>query len=121
MLLLWIRIKEETSCRNRVLDTAQVSYAFCNYSICSFLVTVHSRLYIWSGREGVRRIMNSQICCNDLYFLETSPPSPPEHLQLVRATMSGVEIQWAAVPTATEYLLQIYKVPSVETEPAGKT
>lgn len=98
----------------------QVSQHFITLRTFSIIiVSVHSRLYIWSGREGIRRIMNSQICCNDMYFLETSPPSPPEHLQLVRATMSGVEIQWAVVPTATEYLLQIYKVPSVDAETPG--
>jgi hypothetical protein len=65
-------------------------------------------------------MMNAQICCNDMFYLETAAPNAPEHLQLVRATMNGVEIQWAAVPTANEYLLQIYKVPSVESEQPGK-
>jgi host cell factor len=51
-----------------------------------------------------------------MFFLETSLPLAPDHLQLVRATMNGVEIGWGAVPNANEYLLQIFKVPNVETE-----
>lgn len=54
-----------------------------------------------------------------MLFLETSKPEAPEHLHLVRATMNGVEIQWTASPTANEYLLQIYKVNSVEIEQAS--
>lgn len=33
--------------------------------------TVGSRLYIWSGRDGYRKSWNFQVCCKDLWYLET--------------------------------------------------
>ncbi len=33
--------------------------------------TVGSRLYIWSGRDGYRKSWNYQVCCKDLWYLET--------------------------------------------------
>lgn len=32
---------------------------------------VGSRLYIWSGRDGYRKSCNYQVCCKDLWYLET--------------------------------------------------
>lgn len=32
---------------------------------------VGSRLYIWSGRDGYRKSWNFQVCCKDLWYLET--------------------------------------------------
>lgn len=32
---------------------------------------VGSRLYIWSGRDGYRKSWNYQVCCKDLWYLET--------------------------------------------------
>ena len=34
-------------------------------------VAIHSRLYIWSGRDGYRKAWNNQVCFKDLWFLET--------------------------------------------------
>lgn len=34
-------------------------------------VNINSRLYIWSGRDGYRKAWNNQVCCKDLWFLET--------------------------------------------------
>lgn len=34
-------------------------------------VTVGTRLYIWSGRDGYKKFNNYQICCKDLWYLET--------------------------------------------------
>lgn len=32
---------------------------------------VGSRLYVWSGRDGYRKNWGYQVCCKDLWFLET--------------------------------------------------
>lgn len=32
---------------------------------------VGSRLYVWSGRDGYRKSWNYQVCCKDLWYLET--------------------------------------------------
>lgn len=32
---------------------------------------IGSRLYIWSGRDGFRKSWNYQVCCKDLWYLET--------------------------------------------------
>ncbi|KAI6218192.1 Kelch repeat type 1 and Kelch repeat type 2 and Fibronectin domain containing protein [Aphelenchoides fujianensis] len=75
---------------------------------------VHSRMYVWSGRDGIRKLMNAQLCCKDMFLLDTKPPFPPTHLQLIRATLEGVEIQWPAVPTADSYILQTKRVPPLD-------
>ena len=39
--------------------------------------TIGSRLYVWSGRDGYRKNWNYQVCCKDLWYLETG-----EHVAL---------------------------------------
>jgi len=34
-------------------------------------VAIHTRLYVWSGRDGYRKAWNNQVCFKDLWFLET--------------------------------------------------
>lgn len=34
-------------------------------------VAINSRLYVWSGRDGYRKAWNNQVCCKDLWYLET--------------------------------------------------
>lgn len=34
-------------------------------------VAIATRLYIWSGRDGYRKAWNNQVCCKDLWYLET--------------------------------------------------
>lgn len=34
-------------------------------------VSINSRLYVWSGRDGYRKAWNNQVCCKDLWYLET--------------------------------------------------
>lgn len=36
---------------------------------------VATRLYIWSGRDGYRKCNNYQVCCKDLWYLETGERS----------------------------------------------
>lgn len=72
-------------------------------------VGISTRLYIWSGRDGYRKAWNNQVCCKDLWFLETEKPPAPNKVQLIRAATNTLEVTWGAVPTADCYLLQIQK------------
>lgn len=72
-------------------------------------VGVHSRLYVWSGRDGYRKAWNNQVCCKDLWYLEVNKPPAPSRVQLVRASTQTLEVSWAATPSAQYYILQIQK------------
>ena len=72
-------------------------------------VAVDTRMYVWSGRDGFRKSWHNQICCRDLWYLETEKPPPPPRVQLVRASTNTLEVCWNAVATASSYLLQIQK------------
>ncbi|KAL3851844.1 hypothetical protein ACJMK2_015546, partial [Sinanodonta woodiana] len=72
-------------------------------------VSIHTRLYIWSGRDGYRKAWNNQVCFKDLWYLETEKPPAPSRVQLVRASTNALEVCWGAVPTADAYLLQLQK------------
>ncbi|XP_042870676.1 host cell factor 2-like [Penaeus japonicus] len=72
-------------------------------------VGIHSRLFVWSGRDGYRKAWNNQVCCKDLWYLETSVPGSPGRVQLVRASTTTLEVCWGATPCADAYLLQIQK------------
>lgn len=83
-------------------------------------VNVHTRMYVWSGRDGYRKAWNNQVenvCCKDLWFLETERPPAPSRVQLVRATTTTLEVCWGAIPTADAYIIQIqkYEVPAPTT------
>ncbi|KAG0412716.1 hypothetical protein HPB47_010106 [Ixodes persulcatus] len=82
-------------------------------------VAINSRLYIWSGRDGYRKAWNNQVCCKDLWYLETEKPPPPTRVQLVRASTATLEVCWGSVPTADAYLLQLqrYDVPPTSAVP----
>ena len=84
-------------------------------------VGIHTRLYVWSGRDGYRKAWNNQVCCKDLWYLETEKPPAPGRVQLVRASTNSLEVCWGAIPTAEAYLLQIqkYEVPPAGTTPAA--
>uniref|UniRef100_A0A8C2BUQ4 Host cell factor C1b n=1 Tax=Cyprinus carpio TaxID=7962 RepID=A0A8C2BUQ4_CYPCA len=98
--------------------------------------TITNKLYVWSGRDGYRKAWNNQVCCKDLWCLETGEiftfsiflagmyyfrqclksglsltdrPQPPSRVQLVRANTNSLEVSWGAVPTADTYLLQLQK------------
>lgn len=83
-------------------------------------VEVNNRLYVWSGRDGYRKAWNNQVCCKDLWFLETDVPASPGKVQLIKPTTNSLEVTWAGVPTADAYLLQIQKV-DASAELAAKT
>ena len=87
-------------------------------------VSIHTRLWIWSGRDGYRKAWNNQVCCKDLWYLETERPAAPGRVQLVRASTHSLEVCWGSVPTADAYLLQVqkYDMPAAApTQPALAT
>ncbi|KFZ63108.1 Host cell factor 2, partial [Antrostomus carolinensis] len=84
-------------------------------------VAVGTRLYIWSGRDGYRKAWNNQVCCKDLWYLDTEKPPAPSQVQLIRATTNSFQVKWDEVPTVEGYLLQLHAdspVPSVAGIPA---
>ncbi|XP_063704903.1 host cell factor 1-like isoform X2 [Culicoides brevitarsis] len=80
-------------------------------------VGIHSRLYVWSGRDGYRKAWNNQVCCKDLWYLEVEPPSQSTKVQLVRASTNSLELCWAATPTASHYILEVQKIPTPPSTP----
>jgi host cell factor len=82
-------------------------------------VSIHTRLWIWSGRDGYRKAWNNQVCCKDLWYLETERPAAPGRVQLVRASTHSLEVCWGSVPTADAYLLQVQKYDMPATTPVS--
>ncbi|XP_050682773.1 host cell factor 1-like [Leptidea sinapis] len=72
-------------------------------------VSIQTRLYIWSGRDGYRKTWNNQICCKDLWYLEVGVPPQAGKVALVRAGTTSLELCWPAMNTITTYLLQVQK------------
>ncbi|XP_069697003.1 host cell factor 1-like isoform X2 [Periplaneta americana] len=70
---------------------------------------IHTRLYIWSGRDGYRKAWNNQVCCKDLWYLEVETPPKPGRVQLMRASTHSLDVCWDGCPTTEYYLLQIQK------------
>lgn len=60
----------DTMCWETVLmDSLEDDVPRARAGHCS--VAINSRLYIWSGRDGYRKAWNNQVCCKDLWYLET--------------------------------------------------
>ncbi|GIY10346.1 host cell factor 1 [Caerostris darwini] len=89
------------------MECAEDSVPRARAGHCS--VAINNRLYIWSGRDGYRKAWNNQVCCKDLWFLETDKPPAPSRVQLIRASTNSLEVHWGAVPTGESYLLQLQK------------
>ena len=70
-------------------------------------VGIHSKLIIWSGRDGYRKAWNNQVCCKDLWSIELAPPSIPGKVTLLKASSSTLEVSWLPSPAACYYVLQV--------------
>ncbi|XP_077328248.1 host cell factor 2 isoform X3 [Lithobates pipiens] len=70
-------------------------------------VTVGKRLYIWSGRDGYKKAWNYQVCCKDLWYIDTEKPSTSSQVQLILATTNSFHVKWDELPTVERYLLQL--------------
>ncbi|XP_062283164.1 host cell factor 1b [Scomber scombrus] len=90
-----------------LMDSLEENVPRARAGHCS--VAINSRLYIWSGRDGYRKAWNNQVCCKDLWYLESERPSAPSRVQLVRANTSSLEVSWGPSTTADTYLLQLQK------------
>ncbi|XP_023189701.1 host cell factor 1 isoform X1 [Xiphophorus maculatus] len=112
----------ETMCWETVLmDGDEENLPRARAGHCS--VAINSRLYIWSGRDGYRKAWNNQVCCKDLWYLETECPVAPSRVQLVRANTSSLEVSWGPSKTADTYLLQLqrYDIPATPAAAAPAT
>ncbi|XP_075065398.1 host cell factor 2 [Mixophyes fleayi] len=70
-------------------------------------ITIGKRLYIWSGRDGYKKAWNYQVCCKDLWYIDTENPPPPSQVQLILATTNSFHVKWDELPTVEGYLLQL--------------
>ncbi|XP_053057859.1 host cell factor 1 isoform X6 [Acinonyx jubatus] len=104
-----------------LMDTLEDNIPRARAGHCA--VAINTRLYIWSGRDGYRKAWNNQVCCKDLWYLETEKPPPPARVQLVRANTNSLEVSWGAVATADSYLLQLqkYDIPATAATAASPT
>ncbi|XP_053674821.1 host cell factor [Anopheles nili] len=93
------------------LDTDEENMPRARAGHCA--VGIHTRLYIWSGRDGYRKAWNNQVrvCCKDLWYLEVERPAAASRVQLVRASTQSLEVCWQAVPSASYYILEVQKIP----------
>ncbi|GAB0202300.1 host cell factor 1 [Grus japonensis] len=112
-----------------LMDTLEDNVPRARAGHCAVAIT--TRLYIWSGRDGYRKAWNNQVCCKDLWYLETERPPAPARVQLVRANTTSLEVigsspqmsgmaALAAAAAATQKIPPS-SAPTVLSVPAGAT
>ncbi|CAG9829592.1 unnamed protein product [Diabrotica balteata] len=72
-------------------------------------VGISTRLYIWSGRDGYKKIGKNQVCCKDLWYIDVDKPPAPGRVSLVKAGTHNLEVNWTGAISVHTYILQIQK------------
>uniref|UniRef100_A0A8C0T773 Host cell factor 1 n=1 Tax=Canis lupus familiaris TaxID=9615 RepID=A0A8C0T773_CANLF len=102
-----------------LMDTLEDNIPRARAGHCA--VAINTRLYIWSGRDGYRKAWNNQVCCKDLWYLETEKPPPPARVQLVRANTNSLEAATAPPTTTTIQVLPTVPGSSISVPTAART
>ncbi|XP_074248087.1 host cell factor 1 isoform X3 [Saimiri boliviensis] len=102
-----------------LMDTLEDNIPRARAGHCA--VAINTRLYIWSGRDGYRKAWNNQVCCKDLWYLETEKPPPPARVQLVRANTNSLEAAPAPPTTTTIQVLPTVPGSSISVPTAART
>uniref|UniRef100_A0A8P0NXF4 Host cell factor 1 n=2 Tax=Canis lupus familiaris TaxID=9615 RepID=A0A8P0NXF4_CANLF len=102
-----------------LMDTLEDNIPRARAGHCA--VAINTRLYIWSGRDGYRKAWNNQVCCKDLWYLETEKPPPPARVQLVRANTNSLEAATAPPTTTTIQVLPTVPGSSISVPAAART
>lgn len=64
-----LSLSEAMNWETVLMDSVEENVPRARAGHCS--VAINSRLFIWSGRDGYRKAWNNQVCCKDLWYLET--------------------------------------------------
>lgn len=81
-MLTFVNVIVDTMCWETVLmDTLEDNIPRARAGHCA--VAINSRLYVWSGRDGYRKAWNNQVCCKDLWYLETGRCAVPSETLVV--------------------------------------
>lgn len=68
-----------------LMDTLEDNIPRARAGHCA--VAINSRLYVWSGRDGYRKAWNNQVCCKDLWYLETGGFHLPQLICLQKTSV----------------------------------